>query len=97
MPCLYPGSEVQIDCTVRDADGELVTPANLTITVRDPAGNDVVTAIGSLELVSVGVYRHTVVLAVGGLHFYRWSATGGANIGANEGWIKVHETLLPSP
>ena len=93
---LYPGSEVQITCTVKDADGVLATPSALQITLRDPADADVVTTIGSLELVSPGVYRHTVVLALAGRYYFRWDATGGAVVGVNEGWIKVNETLLPT-
>lgn len=73
------GDTVRLTATFRDAEGNLIDPASVTLRVRKPGG---VIITVSVTRESLGVYRGDVSVDVPGTWLYEWSAPGGAEEGA---------------
>ncbi len=73
------GSTVQIQNTIKDFNGDLITPTSQTITIKDGGGNTIQTYT-SPTLVSTGVYTQnyqTPANGTVGTWIVEWKVTYG--------------------
>lgn len=90
------GNVIRLSTTVRDAAGALVDPADLTATLKTPAGATVAVHDynpGPIVRESLGVFHDDVLTGAGGTitatgtYFYEWASTG--TTGLASGWLDV--------
>ena len=79
----------------RDRDGTPVDPADVALTVTDPAGTTQVFTGAALNHPAVGVYEAEVTVDAPG--YWRWRLEGsvpGDGTAVDEGWVCVVETTV---
>lgn len=71
------GDTERLTIAIRDADGVLVNPVTLRLTVETPAGVRTVDAPGDSDIVSdgVGEFHRDVLLTESGMWAYQWATT----------------------
>ena len=89
MTRLDIGSAPTLQATFRDADGVLVDPSTVTLTVEDPAGTETAWTGGDLTHPSTGVYRRVVELDQAGNWRWRWVGETANGTAVDEGVICV--------
>ncbi len=94
------GSVARFTVTVKDADGDLATPADIRLQLE--VGDTVVIAEGTVTLsggeftlVSLGIYQHLHDVDVTGL--YEWRIETDTPQGAEEGWFIVPASRMTTP
>ena len=73
------GTTVRITGAFTDAGGAAVDPDTISLTVRDPSGNETTYTYGGLGTIakdSVGNYHQDVTTDEEGFWYYEWQGTG---------------------
>ena len=71
----FPGNTLRLKATFKDADGVLIDPLTVTLTVRPPDGDPATFTGVQLTNPSVGVYYATYTPTIAGHYDVGWQAT----------------------
>jgi len=96
MPTYLPGDKIILQATFRDTNGTLVTPAQVALRIKDPAGSVVTITALSPGLPSPGIYEHHYDLEglAPGTYIYQWKSDGTYDA-VGEGVFLVAKPRVP--
>ena len=87
----YVGEQVRVTGTFTDIDGDAQDPGTVTITTKDPSGNETALVYGvDAEVIksATGVYYTDITTDEDGVWHYKYVGTV-SGISAGEGWFIV--------
>lgn len=86
---LHVGDDARVTTTIT-VDGVLTDPSALSLEVTRPGGvTSTLVYPGTIERVSIGVFRATIDCTLAGTYRYRWVSPGPAAKGAERGYFDV--------
>lgn len=92
---IYRGNTLHVDLIVRDDQGILVDPSNLTLTVKTPSGASTTYLYPSAPIVrsSVGVYYAEFVLSEIGVWEYEWATTTPSRADGGQVYVEADPVI----